>query len=164
MATARSNPLTMAEEAALKLEPHRHVPRLVTSGDVRGQGVLDRLADQVSRLVGSMWTFVIVTIGIVVWLFAGNIVGFDKTPWPLLLTVLNLPQLSIMISLQVAANRSQAASDARAIAAYETLLALHEIGKKQLDILEGQNRILDGQNQVLEIVRRAVGAPSQQTS
>ena len=41
----------------------------------------------------------------------GNIVGFDKTPWPLLLTILNLPQLSIMISLRVSANRSQAASD-----------------------------------------------------
>ena len=164
MATARSTPLTMAEEAALKLEPHLHKPRLVTSHDVHGQGVLDRLADQVSKLVGSMWTFVIVTIGIVVWLFAGNIVGFDKTPWPLLLTVLNLPQLSIMISLQVAANRSQAASDARAIAAYETLLALHEIGKKQLDLLEGQDKILDGQNEVLEVVRKAVGAPSQQTS
>jgi len=31
---------------------------------------------------------------------------FDKTPWPLLLTLLNLPQLSIMISLQVSANRA----------------------------------------------------------
>ena len=82
----------------------------------------------------------------------------------LLLTVLNLPQLSIMISLQVAANRSQAASDARAIAAYETLLALHEIGKKQLDLLEGQDKILDGQNEVLEVVRKAVGAPSQPMS
>gem|GEM_PF-4059165 len=36
-----------------------------------------------------MYLFVVITIGIVVWLFAGNIVGFDKTPWPLLLT---LPQ------------------------------------------------------------------------
>jgi hypothetical protein len=30
-----------------------------------------------------------------------------RTPWPLLLTLLNLPQLSIMISLQVSANRAQ---------------------------------------------------------
>jgi hypothetical protein len=43
-----------------------------------------------------MWVFVFVTIVVVVWLFAGNVVGFDKTPWPLLLTLLNLPQLSIM--------------------------------------------------------------------
>ena len=83
----------------------------------------------------------------------GNIVGFDRTPWPLLLTLLNLPQLSIMISLQVSANRAQAASDARAMADHATLVALHELAKRQV-------RILDGQNEVLEILRRAVaGGP-----
>jgi low affinity Fe/Cu permease len=158
MARARSNPLTEAEESVLRHAPHMHIPRLVLSGDAREHGLLDRLADFVSNLVGSMWTFVIVTVAIVVWLFAGNIIGFDKTPWPLLLTVLNLPQLSIMISLQVAANRSQAASDARAIAAYETLVAMHEINKQQMVLLEGQQRILEGQNQVLDIVRGAVTA------
>ncbi len=52
-----------------------------------------------------MYVFIFITVGIVVWLFLGNIVGFDKTPWPLLLVILNLPQLSIMISLQASANR-----------------------------------------------------------
>jgi hypothetical protein len=85
----------------------------------------------------------------VVWLFAGNIVGFDKTPWPLLLTILNLPQLSIMISLQVSANRAQSASDARAMADHATLVALHELSKQQV-------RILDGQNKVLAILEHAV--------
>ena len=66
--------------------------------------------------------FVFITVGVVTWLFLGNVVGFDKTPWPLLLTILNLPQLSIMISLQVSANRAQAASDRRAIADHETLI------------------------------------------
>jgi low affinity Fe/Cu permease len=158
MAGARTNPLTEAEEAVLRRAPHLHTPRLVVSRDIHGAGVLDQLADVVSKVVGSMWTFVIVTTLIVVWLFAGNVVGFDRTPWPLLLTVLNLPQLSIMISLQVAANRAQAASDARAIAAYETLVALHEISKQQLGIEEGQSKILDGQNQVLEVVQKAVTA------
>jgi len=60
-----------------------------------------------------MYVFVFITVGVVVWLFLGDIVGFDPLPWPLLLTILNLPQLSIMISLQVSANRSQAASDRR---------------------------------------------------
>lgn len=123
--------------------PHLHVPRLILSRHVSGEGVLDRTADFVSRLVGSMWLFVFVTIGTVVWLFAGNIVGFDKTPWPLLLLLLNLPQLSIMISLQVSANRAQAASDARAIADHETLCALHLLSKQQIDILNGQNEVLD---------------------
>lgn len=58
-----------------------------------------------------MWVFIGITTGIVAWLFLGNVVGFDKTPWPLLLTILNLPQLSIMVSLQVSANRAQADGD-----------------------------------------------------
>jgi len=121
---------------------------LVTSRDVSGEGVLDRIADVVNRLIGSMYLFVGITVGIVVWLFAGNIVGFDRTPWPLLLTILNLPQLSIMISLQVSANRAQAASDARALADHATLVALHELSKQQI-------RILDGQDKVLAILRNA---------
>jgi hypothetical protein len=146
------------EEARAKATPHLHEPRLVTSRDVTGEGVLDHIADFVNKLIGSMYLFVAITVGIVVWLFAGNIVGFDKTPWPLLLTLLNLPQLSIMISLQVSANRAQAASDAKALADHATLVALHQLGKQQV-------QILDGQNKVLAILERAVGggpsAPAQ---
>ena len=123
--------------------PQLHIPRLVLSRHVTGDSVLDRIASAVNRLIGSMYLFVVITIGIVVWLFAGNLVGFDKTPWPLLLTLLNLPQLSIMISLQVSANRAQAASDARAVADHETLLAIHQMSQLQLEILNGQNKILD---------------------
>jgi uncharacterized membrane protein len=114
----------MTEQDRARELPHEHVPRLVVSRDVSGEGPLDRVADRVNWLVGSMWLFVGVSVGIVAWLFAGNVVGFDRTPWPLLLTVLNLPQLSIMISLQVSANRAQAASDARAMADHSTLVAL----------------------------------------
>jgi uncharacterized membrane protein len=138
-----------SEIAHARQAPHEHVPRLVVSRDVSGEGVLDRIASFVNRLIGSMWLFVGISTGIVVWLFAGNIVGFDRTPWPLLLTLLNLPQLSIMISLQVSANRAQAASDARAMADHATLVALHELAKQQV-------KILDGQNEVLDILRRAV--------
>jgi uncharacterized membrane protein len=155
MTQARTVPLTSDELSRLRQAPHLHVPRLVLSGNTNGTGALDRLADYVSGIIGSMWTFVIVTTAIVLWLFLGNIVGFDKTPWPLLLTILNLPQLSIMISLQVSANRAQAASDARAVASYETLVSLQEINKHGLTILEGQTKILEGQNQVLDILRSA---------
>jgi low affinity Fe/Cu permease len=144
------------EAARARSAPGEHVPRLVQSRDVAGEGVLDRIADVVNKLIGSMWLFVGISLGIVIWLFAGNIVGFDKTPWPLLLTILNLPQLSIMISLQVSANRAQAASDARAMADHATLVALHELSKKQV-------AILDGQNEVLEILRRAVARGTPET-
>jgi uncharacterized membrane protein len=122
--------------------PELHRPRLVTSQHVRGTSLLDRIADWVNKICGSMWVFIFITVGIVAWLFLGNIVGFDKTPWPLLLTILNLPQLSIMISLQVSANRAQAASDKRAIADHETLISLHEMSRQQLDILRSQDAVL----------------------
>jgi uncharacterized membrane protein len=126
----------------IKQAPQEFHPRLVVSDHVRGSSILDKIADAVNRVCGSMWVFLAITIGIVAWLFLGNIVGFDKTPWPLLLTILNLPQLSIMVSLQVSANRAQAASDKRAIADHETLIALHEMAKQQIDILHGQDNVL----------------------
>jgi uncharacterized membrane protein len=118
------------------------VHRLVLSKHHRGNGVLDRTAEVVNKVIGSMWVFVGVTFAIVIWLFAGNIVGFDKTPWPLLLTILNLPQLSIMISLQVSANVAEKTSDARAVADHETILTLHQMGQRQIELLEGQEQVL----------------------
>jgi uncharacterized membrane protein len=126
----------------IRSNPEEHKPKLVLSEHVRGTSILDKIADGVNRVCGSMWVFLAITIGIIVWLFLGNIIGFDKTPWPLLLVILNLPQLSIMISLQVSANRAQAASDKRALADHETLIALHEMAKQQLDILKGQDQVL----------------------
>ena len=137
------SPRHQAADDAVRAAPQEHHPRLEVSAHHRGTGLLDRTAALVSDVVGSMWTFVFVTLGVVVWLFAGNIVGFDKTPWPLLLTVLNLPQLSIMISLQVSANLAQRTSDARALADHQTLIALHELSTQQLRILHGQDRVLD---------------------
>jgi uncharacterized membrane protein len=132
-----------AMDDAVRAAPVEHRPKLEVSAHHRGSGILDRVAEIVNQIVGSMYVFVGVTIGIVVWLFAGNVVGFDKTPWPLLLTILNLPQLSIMISLQVSANLAQRTSDARAIADHQTLIALHELSTQQLHILHNQDRVLD---------------------
>jgi uncharacterized membrane protein len=126
----------------IRSAPAEHKPQLVLSEHVRGTSLLDKIADVVNQICGSMWVFLAITIGIIVWLFAGNIIGFDKTPWPLLLTILNLPQLSIMVSLQVSANRAQAASDRRALADHDTLISLHAMGTQQLDILHNQERVL----------------------
>jgi len=141
-ANAAATAAIHARAEQIRQAPAAHKPRLVVSEHVRGSSILDKIADGVNSFCGSMYVFIAITIGIVVWLFAGNIIGFDKTPWPLLLTILNLPQLSIMISLQVSANRAQAASDKRAIADHETLIALHEMGRQQLEILHGQDQVL----------------------
>jgi hypothetical protein len=44
--------------------------------------------------------------------------------------------------LQVSANRAQAASDKRAIADHETLIALHAMATQQLEILRQQDNVL----------------------
>jgi uncharacterized membrane protein len=133
-----------ARERAEKIReaPELHRPKLVLSQHVRGTSLLDKIADGVNLFCGSMYVFLGISIGIILWLLLGQIVGFDPVPWPLLLTILNLPQLSIMVSLQVSANRAQVASDRRALADHDTLIALHEMARQQLDILKGQDRIL----------------------
>jgi len=159
--------------------PQEHRPKLVLSEHVRGASILDKIADGVNRFCGSMYVFLFITVGIVSWLILGPVVGFDKVPWPLLLTILNLPQLSIMVSLQVSANRAQAASDKRAIADHETLIALHAMAGQQIDILHKQDAVLDilrqfashdmpGRqqeiqqtvNQILAAVQPAAGGPA----
>jgi uncharacterized membrane protein len=131
----------------IKQSPEQFHPKLVLSDHVRGSSVLDKIADGVNRFCGSMYVFLAITIGIIAWLILGEILRFDPVPWPLLLTILNLPQLSIMISLQVSANRAQAASDKRAIADHETLIALHTMGTQQLQILRQQDEVLAVLNQ-----------------
>ena len=133
---------TRKRAALIRQAPELHRPKLVLSEHVRGDSLLDKIAEGVNKFCGSMWVFMAITLGIVCWLILGPLLLFDKVPWPLLLTILNLPQLSIMISLQVSANRSQAASDKRAIADHETLIALHEMGKQQLEILHRQDEVL----------------------
>ncbi|HTA08942.1 MAG TPA: hypothetical protein VK836_10550 [Streptosporangiaceae bacterium] len=129
-----------AEE--IKQAPEDFHPKLVLSEHVRGSSILDKIADGVNKFCGSMYVFIGITVGIIAWLILGQVVGFDPVPWPLLLTILNLPQLSIMISLQVSANRAQAASDKRAIADHETLIALHTMAKQQINILHKQDSVL----------------------
>jgi uncharacterized membrane protein len=129
-----------AEE--IKQAPEQFHPKLVLSDHVRGSSILDKIADSVNKFCGSMYVFLAITMGIIAWLVLGQVMRFDPVPWPLLLTILNLPQLSIMISLQVSANRAQAASDKRAIADHETLIALHAMATQQLQILRRQDDVL----------------------
>ncbi len=83
-AAERANARALVEAARRAEEtrqaPELHVPKLVTSRHFRGESPLDEIADAVNRFCGSMWVFLGITTGIVVWLFAGNVVGFDKDP------------------------------------------------------------------------------------
>ncbi|TME93127.1 MAG: hypothetical protein E6I40_10195 [Chloroflexi bacterium] len=55
----------------------------------------------------------------------------------------NFLQLVLLPIIIVGQNVISAAQDARAEADHETLTALHQMSKQQIEILEGQNKILD---------------------
>jgi len=55
----------------------------------------------------------------------------------------NFLQLVLLPIIIVGQNVISAAQDGRAEADHETLTALHEMSKQQIEILEGQNKILD---------------------
>jgi uncharacterized membrane protein len=64
----------LAQRAAeIRASPEQHKPKLVLSRHVRGESWLDKIADAVNRFCGSMWVFLFISIGIVFWLFAGNV-------------------------------------------------------------------------------------------
>jgi hypothetical protein len=54
----------------------------------------------------------------------------------------NFLQLVLLPIIMVGQNVISATQDARAEADHETLTALHQMNRQQLDILEGQNKIL----------------------
>jgi hypothetical protein len=55
----------------------------------------------------------------------------------------NFLQLVLLPIIMVGQNVISTAQDARAEADHETLTALHQMNKQQLEILEGQSRILE---------------------
>ncbi|HZU00841.1 MAG TPA: DUF1003 domain-containing protein [Ktedonobacteraceae bacterium] len=84
---------------------HKHTPRNVALLHKREQaeGTLNtRIAVGMTKLLSAMPTFWCVGLVIVGWIaLQFTAYAWDKAPFPLLLTVLNLPQISIMIALGV---------------------------------------------------------------
>jgi hypothetical protein len=142
-------------EAAMRTardQPTQHVPRLVTTREVRpvvhgGSSIghfNSRLAVAITRAVGTMWAaYVFVLIGLVsfpqaltAFLTGNTLVGIN---W-LSQSFLQLVLLPIII---VGQNVISAAQDARAEADHVTLTALHTMNVRQLQILEQQSQILE---------------------
>jgi hypothetical protein len=142
-------------EAAMRTardQPTQHVPRLVTTREVRpvvhgGSSIghfNSRLAVAITRAVGTMWAaYVFVLIALVsfpqaltAFLTGNTLVGIN---W-LSQSFLQLVLLPIII---VGQNVISAAQDARAEADHVTLTALHTMNVRQLQILEQQSQILE---------------------
>jgi len=85
--------------------PHQYNPRNVNAihrEEVKRAGFNQAVAVAMTKLMSAMLTFWIVGLFIAVWIIIQSTsLAWDKSPYPLLLTILNLPQISMMIALGV---------------------------------------------------------------
>ena len=149
-ASATLTPEHQERDDTIRRAPGEHHPRLVTSKDVRARMHGDssmarfnsRLAVVITKSVGTMWcayVFTLIAIGGAVAVVTNN--AFLTAVSVLVSqTFLQLVLLPVII---VGQNVISASQDARAEADHDTLIALHEMSKQQIKILEGQNQILD---------------------
>jgi hypothetical protein len=144
-------PRHRAEMEIAETRPTEHVPRHVTTREVRahisGTGPMGRfnstLAVGMTRAVGTMWAaylFVLISLvsfpqALTAFLHGDTVTGIT---W-LSQSFLQLVLLPIII---VGQNVISASQDARAEADHETLTALHTINVRQLRLLEQEQKIL----------------------
>jgi hypothetical protein len=112
---------------------------------IHGAGAIGRfnaaVAVKVTRVVGTMYCAYVFT-GIALVALPAAIEQGSPTVLVNWLSS-NFLQLVLLPIIIVGQNVISAAQDARAEADHETLTALHELAKQQIQILEGQNKILD---------------------
>jgi hypothetical protein len=149
-ATVTLTPEHTERDAKIRQAPEEHHPRLVTVKDVRagmhGSHAMgrfnNRLAVLITKSVGTMWCayiFTLIAIG-------GGVAVLTNNAFLTAVSVLvsqTFLQLVLLPVIIVGQNVISAAQDARAEADHDTLIALHEMSKQQIKILEGQNKILD---------------------
>ncbi len=135
--------------ATIKTSPGQHVPRHVKRAEIRdavhGAGTLGRfnarVAVRITKIVGTMYCAYAFTFIALVALPAAIEQGSPTVLVNWLSS--NFLQLVLLPIILVGQNVISTAQDVRAEADHETLTALHEMAKQQIEILEGQNRILD---------------------
>jgi hypothetical protein len=150
--TAGTRTSAQDHQAAMRTaqqSPHLHVPRHVSrariQAQVHGAGVIGRfnaaVAVRITRIVGTMYCAYVFSLIALVALPAALEQG---SPTVLVNWVSsNFLQLVLLPIIMVGQNVISTAQDARAEADHETLTALHQMNKQQLEILEGQNQILE---------------------
>jgi hypothetical protein len=129
--------------------PLSHVPRHVSGANIRalvhGSSVMGRfnaaVAVRITKVVGTMYCAYVFSLIALVALPAALEQGSPTVLVNWLSS--NFLQLVLLPIIMVGQNVISATQDARAEADHETLTALHQMSKQQLEILEGQNQILD---------------------
>ncbi|MDP9265314.1 MAG: hypothetical protein M3O91_04230 [Chloroflexota bacterium] len=150
--TANTHSEARRHEAAMitaKTTPEQHIPRLVRGAQIRtevhGAGAIGRfnaaMAVTITKIVGTMYCAYAFTVIALVALPAAIQQGSPTVLVNWLSS--NFLQLVLLPIILVGQNVISTAQDARAEADHETLTALHQMAKQEIEILEGQNMILD---------------------
>ncbi|MFY9613854.1 MAG: hypothetical protein WAT58_00510 [Candidatus Dormiibacterota bacterium] len=145
-----------ARDDKIRQAPQDHHPKLVSHKEVRakihGTGPMGRFNDQLALLitkgVGTMWCaylFALLAIlGFPGLTFDNGVQLVVATPHDYVQWIsTTFLQLVLLAVIMVGQNVISVAQDARAESDHDTLIALHEMSKQQINILEGQNKILD---------------------
>ncbi len=130
-------------------QPRLHVPRLVQSkhvyGQVHGTSGMGRfnaaMAVRITKIVGTMYCAYLFTLVALVALPAA--IGQGSPTVIVNWLSSNFLQLVLLPIILVGQNVISTAQDRRAEADHETLTALHQMSKQQLELLEGQREILE---------------------
>ena len=135
--------------------PHPHKPTnvaLLHQQEQKEGGFNTQVAIGMTKVLSSMITFWIVGLAIVVWIgLSFTSVGWDRMPWPLLLTIMNIPQISMMIGLGVGQGVLNRHQELQAEEAFQTT-------QKSYHDLEQIMAHLDAQDEkILEIVQKLEG-------
>jgi uncharacterized membrane protein len=131
-------------ERSLVRHQHDHPPvRDLNRETDQREGTGQRVADELSRMVGS-WAFVIVQLLLVVVWVALNVYSYhwDKYPFLFLNLVLTLQALLAAALVVMAQNRTQARERLRAEHDYEVNVKSEEELKSLMNHLESQDEVL----------------------
>lgn len=108
-------------------------------------GLNYKLAVRVTRAMGSMWALYVIIGVITLWSVTQMLMGdkaFDPYPFPFLLFLGNVLQLLLMPIIMVGQKIFAGQDEARAIAEYETTLAIQrEVGALRFQLAEALERL-----------------------
>ena len=158
----KSSPQHRAEYAAAKAAPTEHLPRLVTTPQVRhlihGAGAIgqfnSRLAVVITKTVGTMWAaYVFTFIALVSFPQAWHAFTHGDTVTGVAWLSQSFLQLVLLPIIIVGQNVISASQDERAEADHITLTTLHAMNVRQLQMLEHQQQILQQQQTILELLK-----------
>ncbi|MHB8588371.1 MAG: hypothetical protein ACYDA0_05910 [Candidatus Dormibacteraceae bacterium] len=158
----KSSPQHRAEYAAAQAAPTEHLPRLVTTPQVRhlihGAGAIgqfnSRLAVLITKSVGTMWAaYLFMLIGLVSLPQAWHAFIRGDTVTGVAWLSQSFLQLVLLPIIIVGQNIISASQDARAEADHITLSTLHAMNVRQLQMLEQQQKILLQQQTILDLLK-----------